>query len=120
MTRQIARLESLPPGAAFPYRFQLLELGDAFWLFCPGELYQVFQTTLRSRFPDRPLVIATIADDWQPGYIPAAEAYGKGIYQETISPLAPGSLETLIKTASREISAVLAVRWETPGHLSAQ
>ena len=110
MTRQMARLSSLPPGAAFPYRFQLLELGDAFWLFCPGELYQVFQTTLRSRFPNHPLVIATIADDWQPGYIPAAEAYGKGIYQESISPLAAGSLELLIEEVTRAITELLAVR----------
>jgi hypothetical protein len=110
MTRQIARLESLPAGEAFPYRFQLLELGDAFWLFCPGELYQLFQTTLRSRFPGHPLVIATVANDWQPGYIPAADAYGKGIYQEAISPLAPGGLELLIEAASREIGNVLAAR----------
>jgi hypothetical protein len=120
MTRQKARLEALPAGASYPYRFQVLELGDAFWLFCPGELYQVFQTTLRSRFRDQALVIATIAGDWQPGYIPAAEAYGKGIYQETISFLAAGSLETLIEAVSREIGASLAAREGTLLHRWAQ
>jgi hypothetical protein len=110
MTRQIMRLEALPPGQAYHYCFGVLELGDALWLFCPGELYQVFQTTLRSRFPDRPIIVATIANDWQPGYIPAADAYGKGIYQETISPLAAGSLELLIEAVSRAIRELVRSR----------
>ncbi len=107
MTRQIMRLEALPLGPSYPYRFDLLQLGDAIWLFSPGELYQVFQTTLRSRFPDHPILVTTIANDWQPGYIPAQHAYGKGIYQETISPLAAGSLEMLIEAASLRIGELL-------------
>jgi hypothetical protein len=110
MTRQIMRLEALPPGQAYPYRFELLQLGDTLWLFCPGELYQIVQTTLRSRFPERPIIVATIANDWQPGYIPAQHAFGKGIYQETISPLAAGSLELLIEAVGRAIDDALGKR----------
>ena len=107
MTRQLARLESLPAGAGFPYEYRLLRIGDAIWAFLPGELYQLLQTTLRERFPDRAIVIATVSNGWQPGYIPAASAYGKGIYQETISPLAAGSLERLVEAVSSEIEAII-------------
>jgi hypothetical protein len=107
MTRQLARLAALPLGPVYPYRVAVSRLGDSVWVFCPGELYQVFQTTLRSRFPNVALVIATVTNDWQPGYLPAASSYGYGIYQEIISAVAPGALETVIETVSREIRGLL-------------
>ncbi|MCI0705286.1 MAG: hypothetical protein L0241_29860, partial [Planctomycetia bacterium] len=109
MTRQLARLASLPSGKAFPYRVAALRLGDAVCVFCPGELYQHFQITLRERFPDVALVITTITNDWQPGYLPSASSYGYGIYQEVIAAVAPGSLEALTETVSREIRTMLSV-----------
>ena len=93
----------LPPGKAYPYAVTLLRLGDALWVLAPGELYQAFQTTLRQRFPDAAVVVATVTDDWQPGYIPTAATYGRGIYQETIAAVAPGSLETLTDAVGREL-----------------
>ena len=107
MTRQLTRLAAMPNGPAYPYRVSVSRLGDSIWVFCPGELYQVFQTTLRARFPHVALVIATVTNDWQPGYLPAAASYGYGIYQEVIAAVAPGSLETVIETVSREIRALL-------------
>ena len=76
MTRQLARLASLPPGRAFPLPVRVSRFGGALWVFTAGELYQHFQTTLRARFPDHALVVATLTNDWQPGYIPAAGSYG--------------------------------------------
>jgi hypothetical protein len=107
MTRQLARLAAMPPGPAYPYRVSVSRLGDSVWVFCPGELYQVFQTTLRVRFPNVAVVIATVTNDWQPGYLPAAGSYGCGIYQEVIAAVAPGSLETVIEVVSREIRSLL-------------
>jgi hypothetical protein len=107
MTRQLARLAAMPPGPAYPYRVSVSRLGDSVWVFCPGELYQTFQTTLRTRFPNVAVVIATVTNDWQPGYLPAASSYGYGIYQEVIAAVAPGSLETVIETVTREIRALL-------------
>lgn len=104
MTRQLARLESLPPGETYPFPVAIGQLGDAVWVLVPGELYQVFQTTLRQEFKARPLIIATLTDDWQPGYLPDASSYGKGIYQDTISPLAAGSLETLLQRVSERLN----------------
>jgi hypothetical protein len=104
--RQIARLTVLPAGKTFPYAVNLWRLGDARWLFVPGELYQTFQVTLRRRFPDSPLVVATVTGDWQPGYLPAASSYGYGIYQDVIAAVAPDALEMLIEAIARRISSV--------------
>jgi hypothetical protein len=103
MTRQLARLASLPPGPAYPLPVTVSRLGQALWVFTPGELYQQFQTVLRERSRPLALVIATITNDWQPGYVPAAGAYGQGIYQEVISAVARGSLEALIEALSPEV-----------------
>lgn len=107
MTRQLTRLAALPPGSAYPYRLAVRRIGGAVWVFCPGELYQVFQTTLRARFPHVALVISTVTNDWQPGYLPPAASYDYGIYQELIATVAPGSLETVIEAVSREVRAQL-------------
>jgi hypothetical protein len=103
LRRQHLRLTVLPRGKLFPLPVSLWQIGDARWLFVPGELYQTFQTTLRRRFPDLPFVIATLTGDWQPGYLPAASSYGYGIYQDVISPVGPGALETVIESVARQI-----------------
>lgn len=94
-TRQIMRLEALAPGTSYPLEIHLAALGEALWVFTPGELYQMFQQTLRARFPERAVLVTTLTNDWQPGYIPPQNAYGKGIYQEIIAATAPGELERL-------------------------
>jgi hypothetical protein len=108
MRRQLARLASLPAGRTYPYTVTLAQLGDALWIFTPGELYQVFQTTLRSRFPNHAVVVSTVTGDWQPGYVPPAASYGYEIYQEEIAAVAPGCLEVLMETVTREIKELLA------------
>jgi hypothetical protein len=109
MTRQLGRLETLPPGKSYPLEVTIGRIGDALWVFVPGELYQVFQTSLRTALAPRPVVVATITDDWQPGYLPQESSYGKGIYQDIISPLAPGSLEMLLVKVVERLQ-VLAAR----------
>jgi hypothetical protein len=101
--RQIARLSVLPGGTVFPYLVTLWKLGNAVWVLVPGELYQTFQITLRNRFPDLPVIVATLTGDWQPGYLPAASSYGYGIYQETIAAVGAGALEVLIESIAREM-----------------
>jgi hypothetical protein len=107
MTRQLARLAALPPGPAYPFRVTVSRLGHALWVFTPGELYQQFQVALRERFRPFAVVVATITNDWQPGYVPAAAAYGYGVYQEVIAAVAPGSLEALTEAVGREIEQLL-------------
>ena len=102
-TRQLGRLNSLVPGGSYPLTLRLGILGDAIWIFVPGELYQVFQTTLRQRFAPHPVFVTTLTNDWQPGYIPPASSYGYGIYQEVIAATSPGCLETLVESITRRL-----------------
>ncbi|HUE71869.1 MAG TPA: neutral/alkaline non-lysosomal ceramidase N-terminal domain-containing protein [Pirellulaceae bacterium] len=96
-TRMIRRLEQLPPGDQYPLRIQLWRMGDAIWLAVSGEHYSFLQTSLRTRFPGVPIVVITLTGGWGPSYIPTRETYGKGIYQESIALVAPGSLEQIVE-----------------------
>jgi hypothetical protein len=107
MNRQVARLASLPAGKAYPFPVGVWRLGDAVWVFTAGEQYQTFQTTLRARFPGRAVIVSTITDDWQPGYLPPASGYGYGIYQEVIAAVGPGGLEALIEGVTRAVRALV-------------
>jgi hypothetical protein len=107
MTRQVMRLTSMPPGDGFPLAVTLVQLGDACWLTLAAEHYSDLQIQLRRRFPDRRILIATITDGWQPGYLPRRDAYGKGIYQESIAMVAAGELERVIQEVGDQIA-----RWE--------
>lgn len=106
-SRQLTRLELLTPGKSYPLTLTIGVLGDAIWIFTPGELYQVFQVVLRRRFAPRAILIATNTNDWQPGYVPAVSTFGYGIYQEIIAAVAPGSLESLIEIVSRKLEEVV-------------
>ncbi|MBI3838267.1 MAG: neutral/alkaline non-lysosomal ceramidase N-terminal domain-containing protein [Planctomycetia bacterium] len=104
MARQLARLRSLPPGKTLPLAVTVSQLGDAFWVMLEGEHYNLLQRALRQRFPDRLIIVATLTGGWRPGYLPTAETYGKGIYQESIAIVAPGSLELLIEAIGDKIA----------------
>lgn len=95
-TRRLVRVAQLPEGESYPYHTTLWRTGDAIWLPLNGEHYNVLQTELRRRFPSYTLVIGTLANGSDVWYLPDADSYGKGLYQEEASILARGSLETLI------------------------
>jgi hypothetical protein len=101
--RWLTRLATLPPGKTFPLPVTLWQIGDLFWLALEGEHYQVLQRSLRERLPGVPLIVATIVNGSRPTYLPPREVYGKGIYQESIAVLAPGSLEQLIETIGDQL-----------------
>src|SRR5262249_25676083 len=101
MTRQLARLAALPEGKSFPLAVTVARLGHSLWVFTPGELYQQFQIALRDRVRPFAVIVATLTNDWQPGYVPTAATYGYGIYQDVVAAVAPGSLEALIESAGR-------------------
>jgi hypothetical protein len=107
MTRWLTRLETLPPGKTFALPIALWQMGDALWLAVEGEHYQLLQRELRRRFPNIALVVMTIANGSRPTYLPPAEAYGKGIYQESIAVLEAGCLERVIEVVGLQIGAWL-------------
>ena len=106
-TRELTRVAALPPGRTYPYPLRCWRMGDAVWLAFDGEHYNVLQRTLRARFPDTPLIIGTIANGSNVWYLPDAESYGKGLYQEEASIFARGALETLIEASTTAIRAAL-------------
>lgn len=107
-TRMLARLKLLPPGTTYPYQLQVWRMGDAIWVAAQGELYSRLQTSLRKRFPDVPIMVCTLVNEWGPSYIPPAELYGSGLYQESVALLAQGSLEKIISEATSRIVGLLA------------
>lgn len=107
MTRWLARLDVLPPGKTFPLPVTLWQMGDALWLAVESEHYQFLQRAVRDRFPQVPIVVMTIANGSRAIYLPTRDAYGKGLYQDSVAVLAPGSLEQLVEAVSEQIRAWL-------------
>jgi hypothetical protein len=103
MDRWLTRLKVLPPGKMFPLPVTLWQSGSAIWVAVEAEHYQQLQRALRERFAGVPILVATVANGSRATYLPPAEVYGKGIYQESIAVLAPGSLEQLIEAVTRQI-----------------
>lgn len=103
--RWLTRLATLPPGKTFPLPVTLWQVGDGFWLMLEGEFYHALQRELRERFPDLPLMVATVVNGARPTYLPTREAYGKGIYQESIAVLEKGCLEQLIQAIGSELQS---------------
>jgi len=105
MDRQLVRIGELPPGPAFPFEVLVWKTGGAFWLAVTGEPYQHLQVELRRRVPNVPIVVLAIVNAWQPGYLPTASSYGRGIYQANIAVLGAGSLESLTDGIVAKIAA---------------
>lgn len=103
MDRWIGRLKVLPPGPTFAFPVLLWQVGDAFWLGVEAEHYNVLQRALRERCSGVPLMVMTLVNGARVTYLPPADLYGKGIYQETVAVLAAGSLERLIEEVGKQL-----------------
>jgi hypothetical protein len=104
--RWIARLDTLPDGNTYPFHYSAYRLGDAIWATCGGEPYNLLQVELRRRFPDRALLLSPVSGDQPVAYLLPADLYGRGLYQEEPSILAPGCLETLIEAMADRIAGL--------------
>ncbi len=104
--RWLARLEGLPEGPTYPFRFTVHRLGDAIWATSGGEPYSLVQTELRRRFPQYTLLFSPLTSDFQVAYLLPRDRYGKGLYQEEPSSLGPGCLELLIEAMAARIAAL--------------
>ena len=106
-TRRLIRFAPLPPGESYPYPVIAWRIGNAVWLALDGEHYNILQRTLRARFPNVPLIIGTIANGSTVWYLPEATSYGLGLYEEEVSVLAQGCLETVIEAATNAIQKLI-------------
>jgi hypothetical protein len=102
--RWLGRLADMPAGETYPLGFSVLRAGDALWIACGGEPYSALRTELRRRFPDWTLFISPLAGGLQIAYLLPRDRYGKGLYQEEPSILAPGCLELLTDAIAARIS----------------
>ena len=106
MTRWLSRLPHLPVGPTFPLPIVLWRMGDAIWLAVEAEHYNLLQRALRERFDGTPIMVMTLANGSRAIYLPTAESYGKGIYQESIAILEQGCLERLIEELTQAIAHI--------------
>jgi hypothetical protein len=104
--RWLRRLSELPPDGLCPYHFSVHELGDALWITCGAEPCSPLTAELRRRFPHRVLLLSPLAGDSQLAYLLPRERYGKGLYQEEPSCLAPGCLEAVLEAITKAVEAV--------------
>lgn len=102
-TRRLKRVSALPAGAHLPMPVSIWRIGDAVWVALDGEHYNLLQRTLRERFAGRPVWILTLVNGSRSWYLPSADAYGKGLYQEAASVLDRGCLETLMEAIANSI-----------------
>jgi hypothetical protein len=105
--RWLARLDDLPGGDSFAMQFSVQKMGDAFWITCGGEPYNILQVELRRRFPDTPMLISPVSGDLQIAYLLPEDRYGVGLYQEEPSILGKGCLEGLIEAISEQVEAMI-------------
>ncbi|HXF63793.1 MAG TPA: hypothetical protein VNK95_19375 [Caldilineaceae bacterium] len=105
--RWLRRLRELPEGPTYPFRFTVRRLGDAFWVAVGGEPYNWLQTTLRARFPNNPVMVSVLAGEGSVAYLLPADRYGRGLYQEEPSILAPGCLEALAAALIERMEALI-------------
>lgn len=106
-TRRLVRVEHLAEGDSFAYRAELWRVGDAVWIPLDGEHYNILQRSLREQFSNNLLVIGTLANGSNVWYLPDADSYGKGLYQEEASILARGSLEKLMEALAATIEELI-------------
>jgi hypothetical protein len=104
--RWLARLADLPAGTSHPLRFSVDRLGDAIWITCGGEPYNVLQRELRQRFPNETILVSPLASNVEIAYLLPRDRYGKGLYQEEPSALAPGCLELLTDAIASQIESI--------------
>jgi len=80
-------------------------IGDALLVAHPGEAYNWFQTELRRRFPDTPVLVLGVSNGGGSVYLPDKRAYQRNAYQAWQTVLAEGALERLTDAASDALRA---------------
>lgn len=105
--RWLLRIRYLRAEPTYSFHFTVYRFGDAFWVTVGGEPYNILQSELRRRFPNHPILLSPLAGEFQAAYLLPADRYGRGLYQEEPSILAPGCLEILIEAVAERIQALL-------------
>jgi hypothetical protein len=105
--RWLGRLDDLPAGPTLPFPFAVYRLGESLWVTCAAEPYSALQSDLRARFPAWTIVLSPLAGEVQIAYLLPRDRYGRGLYQEEPSILAPGCLERLTDAIAEQIARLV-------------
>lgn len=84
-------------------------IGEVIIVGHPGEAFSVFQQTLRTQFPDNPIVVLNLVNG--PGwvYLPPSDFYENDAYQVWQTTVGAGTLEQLVEHCIRRIQELLTV-----------
>ena len=105
--RWLRRIESLPSDGPYGYGFSVYRMGDAVWIAAGGEPYTELHSALRRRFPQLAVMLCPLSGSHAAGYVLPEDRYGRGLYQEETTVLAPGALETLIGAIEQAVDGLL-------------
>jgi hypothetical protein len=106
--RWIERVRYMPEaGDTYEFHFSVYRLGNAVWVTCGGEPYNLLQRELRARFPDTAVLFSPVSQDFSVAYLMPADRYGAGLYQEEPSILAAGCLEKLIDGIANQVERLI-------------
>lgn len=103
--RKLTRLSTLESTEAFTYTLRSWTIGEIVLLGLNGELYNCYQTSVRSAISDRAVIVGTLADGSDCWYLLDEASYGKGLYQEDASVIRQGGLEVLIDATVRMLAS---------------
>ncbi len=106
--RWIARLQDIPQGDVYRLSCSAYRLGESVWVTTGGEPYNWLQQELQRRFPEVTLLVSPLDGNLQVAYLLTRGEYGKGLYQEEPSILAPGCLEELCEQLTEHVRPLVA------------
>ena len=106
LARKRAQRKSIGDVTAFDAPIWVWRIGDAFFVGQSNECYSDLQIDLRSRFPDRAVVVMNLVNGGR-GYCPPAELYDHDVYQVWQTPMKRGCLEETIRVSRETIERLL-------------
>ena len=85
------------------------QVGDSFLVGHPNEAFSLLQTELRRRARPHTVAVMNLVNGGEAGYLPPDDVYGQNMYEVNQTPFERGSLEQLLRAASRAIEQLAAV-----------
>jgi len=102
LARKLRVRRMVGDGNTTTRKLWLWQLGDSVIVAHGNEAYSLMQTTLRARFPGRPIAVANLVNG-ACGYLPTEEMYDCDVYPVWQTPFDRGSLERVIDASIHEI-----------------
>jgi len=106
LPRKKEGLDPTPTGEFYEGEVQALRLGDVAILGLPGEVFVGIGLNIKAHSEFRGTFVGGYANDYEPGYIPAAAEYAAGGYEVETSKVARGADVLLAEAAVQALSVL--------------